>query len=56
MPYDKITDPAETRVVIPVRVPWRAREELHALADERHQSLNLLLLEAIESALGVVMR
>lgn len=54
MPYDKITDPAETRVIIPLRVPWRAREELHAIANERHQSLNTLLAEAVEAALGVV--
>jgi hypothetical protein len=49
----KITEPTEARVMVPIRVPWRGREELHALAKERGQSLNAMLLEAITAALGI---
>lgn len=49
----KITEPTEARVMVPIRVPWRGREELHAMAKERGQSLNAMLLEAITAALGI---
>jgi hypothetical protein len=55
MPFNpgRITEATEARVVIPVRVPWRAREELHAMADERGCSLNALLTDALTAALGI---
>lgn len=51
--FNRITEPTEARVTVPIRIPWRAREELHALAEERGQSLNSLLADAITAALGV---
>ena len=47
--------PEDIKVSMMIRVPWRAREELRALAEERSQSLNSLLTESLESATGVVM-
>jgi hypothetical protein len=56
MPYDKITDPNEVRVAIPVRVAWRAREELTAIAHDRHTNVNSIICEAIEAYTGIVTR
>lgn len=39
--------------MVPIRLPWRAREELHALASERGQSLNSVLCEAITAYTGI---
>jgi len=36
-----------------VRVPWRGREELRALAAERGQSINAMLCELLSAASGI---
>lgn len=54
MPFhEKIQDPTEARVIVPIRIPWRAREELHSLATERGTSLNAMLCDAITAATGI---
>jgi predicted HicB family RNase H-like nuclease len=45
--------PEDTKVALMIRVPWRGREELRALAAERGQSLNTLLTDALTAALGI---
>ena len=45
--------PEDTKVSLMVRVPWRGREELRALAAERGQSLNAMLCELLTSASGI---
>jgi hypothetical protein len=53
LPHQNITDPEDVRVALMIRVPWRGREELRALAHERAQSLNTMLCELLTSASGI---
>ena len=54
MPFERSDlAPEDTKVAILIRVPWRAREELRALADERAQSFNAMLCEMLQAASGV---
>lgn len=54
MPFNtRLTDPTDARVIIPMRVSWRARAELHELAQERGVSLNQLLTDAVNAATGI---
>ena len=45
--------PEDTKVSLMVRVPWRGREELRALAIERGQSINAMLCELLSAASGI---
>jgi hypothetical protein len=54
MPFERSDlAPEDTKVAILIRVPWRAREELRALAEERAQSFNAMLCEMLQAASGV---
>lgn len=53
LPNQNITDPEDVRVALMIRVPWRGREELRALAAERGQSFNTLLCDLLTSASGI---
>jgi len=53
LPNQPIADPEDVRVALMIRVPWRGREELRALAAERGQSFNTMLCELITSASGI---
>ena len=47
----KIEDPAEQRVVVPLRIPWRAREELRRFAWDQGMSMNQVVITAVEAAI-----
>jgi predicted HicB family RNase H-like nuclease len=56
MPFARQDESAEeTKVSIMVRIPWRARRDLRALAEERQQSFNTVLCELLTAASGIDM-
>ena len=47
----KIEDPEEIRVVLPLRIPIRAREQLRQFAWDQQMSMNQVVITAIEAAI-----
>lgn len=47
---ERITDPRDVPVQLNIKVPWRMRERLHALAEEKRISFSQLVRDAIDDA------
>lgn len=48
---EAVTDPQEVRVLIPVRMSWRARDQLRKIAENTGRSMNQTVIDALEAVL-----
>jgi len=46
-----LTDPEEVRVLIPLRVSWKRRDQIRRIAGETGRSMNQVIVDALDAVL-----